>query len=188
MAYEVELKFPLGDSTALLETLATLHATKGATQHQIDRYFNHPSRDFAQTDEALRIRTVDQSSCVTYKGPLVDAETKTRYEIELPVGNDSSAEASLADMLTRLGFVETRKVVKQRTYYHLEWNDREFEIAFDHVSALGEFLEIETIADESTQAAAREAILKLARLLKLENSQRKSYLRMLIENDAASAE
>lgn len=187
MAYEVELKFPLSDSTALLELLATLHAKKGSTQQQVDRYFNHPSRDFAQTDEALRIRTVDQSTCVTYKGPLVDAETKTRYEIELPVGDGSNAEGSLADMLTRLGFVETRSVVKQRTYYHLRWEDREFEIAFDNVSGLGEFLEIETIADESTQVAARDAILKLAQLLKLENSQRKSYLRMLIENDASSA-
>ena len=44
-----------------------------------------PCRDFAQTDEALRIRTVGDTSFVTYKGPKLDATTKTRRELELPL-------------------------------------------------------------------------------------------------------
>ncbi|MCH7990085.1 MAG: class IV adenylate cyclase, partial [Planctomycetes bacterium] len=84
MSYEVELKFPLDDAERISAQLDGLQAERGAPIEQVDRYFNHPSRDFAQTDEALRIRTMNDRSLLTYKGPLLDAETKTRLEIELP--------------------------------------------------------------------------------------------------------
>ncbi|HUG89298.1 MAG TPA: CYTH domain-containing protein, partial [Planctomycetaceae bacterium] len=56
--YEVELKFPLSDSERVQAELGRLGARPNESVEQIDRYFNHPARDFGETDEALRIRQV----------------------------------------------------------------------------------------------------------------------------------
>ena len=54
MQYEVEQKFRLSDLPGIDEKLRQLGAVDGPTVVQVDCYFRHPSRDFAQTDEALR--------------------------------------------------------------------------------------------------------------------------------------
>ena len=55
MKYEVEMKFPVSDWAALEARLAELGATISAAQAECDVYFAHPARDFARTDEALRV-------------------------------------------------------------------------------------------------------------------------------------
>ena len=185
MPYEVELKFPLDDAERLSAQLDGLQAERGSPIQQVDRYFNHPSRDFAQTDEALRIRTTNDRSLLTYKGPLLDAETKTRLEIELPLGVDPADAPRLADLLRNLGFHEVRTVHKTRTPYRLRWEERDLVLALDDVPDLGLFFEIETLAEEPDLDAARESILRFAAKLGLENSQRKSYLQLLLERDHA---
>jgi adenylate cyclase class 2 len=185
MPYEVELKFPLDDAERILSLLDGLQAERGTPIEQVDRYFNHPSRDFANTDEALRIRTENDRSLLTYKGPLLDAETKTRLEIELPVGVDAADALQLAELLKNLGFQEVRAVHKTRTPFRLRWEDRELELALDDVPDLGLFFEIETLAEEPDLDAARESILRFAAKLGLENSQRLSYLQLLLKRDHA---
>lgn len=81
--YEVEQKYPLADVPAVEAALARLGATWHRTAAQVDRYFNHPSRDFAVTDEALRLRRTDDTLAITWKGPRLDATAKTRRELEL---------------------------------------------------------------------------------------------------------
>ena len=82
--FEVEQKFRV-DGFAEIEThLARLGAEIENPIEQVDTYFAHPQRDFAATDEALRIRQVGDENFVTYKGPKIDSQTKTRREIELP--------------------------------------------------------------------------------------------------------
>ncbi|NLF07386.1 MAG: CYTH domain-containing protein, partial [Pirellulaceae bacterium] len=56
MRYEVELKYPVSDIVAVEAQLTVLGASISAGQVEVDVYFAHPARDFAQTDEALRIR------------------------------------------------------------------------------------------------------------------------------------
>src|SRR5262245_49585825 len=85
MNFEVEQKHRVDDPDALIQTLATRGAALGPAIEQADTYFAHPSRDFAKTDEALRIRMVAGDGVVTFKGPKLDATTKTRREIELPI-------------------------------------------------------------------------------------------------------
>ena len=85
MKLEVEQKFAVPDLGQLQTRLLELGAKAGEPQLQVDQYFAHPARDFAQTDEALRIRRIGQSNFVTYKGPKIDATTKTRRELELPL-------------------------------------------------------------------------------------------------------
>ena len=59
-------------------------ATLSKDCDQVDEYFNHPCRDFAVTDEALRLRK-DPDGKMTYKGPKLDRTTKTREEIEMDI-------------------------------------------------------------------------------------------------------
>jgi adenylate cyclase class 2 len=178
--YEVELKFPLADAGPVVQRLAALGARTSPVLEQADLYFNHPARDFAESDEALRIRSVGDQNLMTYKGPVVDSQTKTRREIEVPVG-DRQARDKFAEVLTLLGFRQVREVRKTRQPYHVAWHGREFEIALDQVAELGSFIEVETLASESDRPAAVEAILALAGDLGLSGHERKSYLCLLLE-------
>ncbi|GAB4149184.1 MAG: class IV adenylate cyclase [Planctomycetaceae bacterium] len=185
MPYEVEMKFPLADSAELESRLAELEATVHPTIEQIDTYYNHPARDFAETDEALRVRTVNGQYVVTYKGPLVDPVTKTRHEIEIPVGDETVSGEQMKLVLENLGFTKVRDVRKTRKPFTVSWKDVPFEIVLDDVAELGTFAEIETTADSDNREAATQAIQDFARELGLENSERRSYLAMLLERDAA---
>ncbi|MDZ7620691.1 MAG: class IV adenylate cyclase, partial [Patescibacteria group bacterium] len=86
MQYEVEQKFPTEGFDAVRTKLRRLHARFAeTTDEETDLYFNHPQRDFRETDEAFRIRRRGLANRVTYKGPKIDATTKTRRELELPL-------------------------------------------------------------------------------------------------------
>ena len=183
MSYEVELKFPVDDTQEIVARLIAMGATPGETVQQSDTYFNHPSRDFGETDEAFRIRTVNGRHRVTYKGPLVDSETKTRKEVELPFGEQAEDGERLTEILTALGFWSVRTVTKTRTLYALDWEGRAFEACVDDVLDLGTFVELETSADDDTLDTARDSIQRFAAALGLENSERRSYLVLLMEQD-----
>lgn len=183
MQYEVELKFPLSNLSDVLARLMSLGAVAASPIEQVDRYFNHPTRDFGETDEALRIRSVDDTNCITYKGPRVDASTKTRREIELSFAEGSNAADQMADIWLSLGFRFVRAVRKTRTPLSLDWHNRVYDIALDEVTPLGSFLEIELLTDETGREAARDAILALASELNLTHSERRSYLELLLNHD-----
>src|SRR5690606_38191638 len=85
MTLEVEQKFRVARQDQLRSAIASLNPQTMGVQTQRDVYYNHPARDFATTDEALRLRTVGDSTVVTYKGAKLPGPTKTRREIELPV-------------------------------------------------------------------------------------------------------
>ena len=187
MQYEVELKFSLTSSERSADALKTQLTELGAQYHstvrQRDLYFAHPARDFAQTDEALRIRCVDQDNCVTYKGPVIDRQTKTRHEIEIPFASGSDQSQQFGEMLEQLGFRRVRTVEKTRDTYRLDWQGRWLELALDQIAELGEFIEIESLADDNDRDEARDCILSLAQELQLKDQERRSYLCMLIEQD-----
>ena len=71
MMLEAEIKLMLDDATRerLLARLESRGARLLGESRQCDEYFAHPSRDFARTDEALRLREVDGALRITYKGP-----------------------------------------------------------------------------------------------------------------------
>jgi adenylate cyclase class 2 len=95
MKYEVEQKFRVGDLLATERALRDLGATVTSSIKQSDTYFSHPARDFRKTDEILRLRCDGDANCITYKGPRIDSETKTRLEIEIDLeAGDSNAERS----------------------------------------------------------------------------------------------
>jgi adenylate cyclase class 2 len=190
--YEVEQKYPLADVPAVEVALARLGATWHGTAGQVDRYFNHPSRDFAITDEALRLRRTDDTLAITWKGPRLDATAKARREIELPLaeaavpaaaGAEVAVPATLdrwTELLGALGFRQVLEVAKRRRLATVAWQGAAIEIAIDHVAGLGDFVELELQADAAGIAAAAARVESLARELGCTNPERRSYLEMLL--------
>jgi adenylate cyclase, class 2 len=174
--FEVEQKHRVDDLAALEARLAAWGAERGDAIEQADQYFAHPCRDFAMTDEALRIRTVGDESFVTYKGPKLDATTKTRREIELPLADGHQ----FSEMLVALGFTPVAVVRKTRRPFVLERGGQQVHGAIDEVGTLGTFVEFEISVDEAGVEAAKRIIAGVAAELQLGSSERRSYLEMLL--------
>jgi adenylate cyclase, class 2 len=182
MLIEVEQKFPVSDPAALERQLAALGAKQGETVVQVDDYFAHPQRDFAKSDEALRLRRVGPLNYITYKGPKLDAVTKTRREIEIPLAAGEQAAADAGSLLTALGFARVAEVRKRRMHSTLRWQNREVNVALDQIAELGHFVELEIVTDPADVETARACIASLASQLGLTNSERRSYLELLLES------
>ncbi|MEN1681651.1 MAG: class IV adenylate cyclase [Planctomycetota bacterium] len=178
--YEVELKFPVEDLDALSSRLEELGAEQQPTVRQTDAYFSHPSRDFGETDEALRIRVVGDERRITYKGPRVGSTSKTRPEIELPLGDTPEAGDQWMHLLEALGFQLVAEVRKTRTPWRLTHGGGEVEVACDEVEGLGSYIELEIQAIESQVGPASLRVGDLARLLGLSSPEQRSYLEMLL--------
>ena len=134
---EVEAKFRVNDVEDVRRRLGTLGAAGSEPVEQADEYFAHPARDFAQTNEAFRLRSIGNENRLTYKGPLLDATTKTREEIEVAFASGRAARESMRQLLTSLGFRRVRVVEKNRQTYHLDRDGLEFEVCLDGVPTLG---------------------------------------------------
>lgn len=180
MQYEVENKFPVTELSQLVPRLQEAGAEFGDVIEQVDVYFAHPVRDFAQTDEALRIRRIGDTNLVTYKGPKIDQATKTRREIELPLATGAEHVEDYTGLLVALGFRRVAEVRKRRRGGQLPWNSWLVELALDEVAELGEFIELEIVVDQQRLPAAQAAILELAAHLGLPQPERRSYLEMVL--------
>jgi adenylate cyclase class 2 len=180
MHFEVEQKFPLCDIAAIVRQLKELGALAAGTAEQIDQYFNHPARNFAQTDEALRLRSEGQKNFITYKGPKLDAATKTRREIELPLADGAAALSSFAELLAMLGFQSVATVRKTRQHFQVPWQRQTVEAAIDDVAEVGQYLELELSAGAGGIEAAKACIASLAGQLGLAKNERRSYLELLL--------
>ncbi|MDA1165799.1 MAG: class IV adenylate cyclase [Planctomycetota bacterium] len=188
MQYEVEQKFRLeGQTESIVARLLELGATEIGDVRQADHYFNHPVRDFSETDEALRIRSVGSENWLTWKGPKIDKTTKTRREIETALGAGTQTAEQISEVLAILGFRSVAVVRKVRRQFELNRGDFRFEFAIDRVDEVGEFLEIELIADQDGLTEARQALKSLSQDVGLAEAaiERKSYLGMLLAGRAS---
>jgi adenylate cyclase class 2 len=181
MRYEVEQKHRVDDDRDLTTRLAGHGAKLGEAIVQSDQYFAHPCRDFAKTDEALRIRTEGSRSWVTYKGPKLDRTTKTRRELELPLHSADSDSKQFVELLQALGFSPVAVVRKHRRPFRIRCDGWDVHGAYDIVDGLGAFIELELIADESDIDEAKRIIAELASELDLGPIIRSSYLEMLFD-------
>jgi adenylate cyclase class 2 len=177
---EVEVKFPVTDVTEIEGRLACLGAPEPAARLETDSYFNAPDRDFARTDEALRLRTIGTANFVTYKGPKRDHQTKTRLEIEVALADGNQTAEQFKRLLVSLGYRFTAEVSKRRRIYHLTREGFDVEVCLDEVEEVGTFLELEVLAPEEREGLARGVVLQMAKELGLQSSERRSYLEMLL--------
>jgi adenylate cyclase, class 2 len=175
---EVEVKARAGPDT--IEKILAMGATLIGTENHCDLYFNSPLRDYKESDEALRIRIKEEGARLTYKGPKLDKETKSRLELTVKI--DSPQE--MAKILTAIGFVRSSEVRKRRTKYALG----DAVVAFDEVQGLGSFVEVEISgADDDWKLQGNKALALLGGL-GLGESIRRSYLEMLAEKDLSGIE
>jgi adenylate cyclase class 2 len=185
--YEVELKVR-ADHDRVRERLAAVGATDAGRVRQVDTYYDAPHRDFASTDEALRLRRGtdlpadgdgETTTKLTYKGPLVEAESKTRREHETVVADGAAAEG----VLSGLGFEPAATVEKDRRFHEVEG----YTVTLDRVDGLGEFVEVETETDAESVTAAREGAEAVMEELGLDPGAqvRTSYLGLLLADDGA---
>jgi adenylate cyclase class 2 len=190
--YEVELKVR-ADHDPVRERLRELGADPAGAVEQVDTYFDHPGREFAETDEALRVREVrplddgedaatgdaaaTAETRVTYKGPLVDDVSKTREEIETGVDDRGAVET----ILERLSFEPAATVRKRRERFRLDG----YTVTLDDVEGLATFVEVEREVAEGVDAAREGAVETLDRLgLDPDDGIRTSYLGLLLDDGA----
>lgn len=177
-SWEVEQKYVIANRAELVQALAHAGFRRQRTEAHCDIYYRHPCRDFRASDEAFRLRSVDDSTVVTYKGPREKSEVKTRQEIELHLVPEDFE--SWKTLLGNLGFAPLSPVRKQREVYtNPQLSD--FCVTIDEVAELGLFAEIELlVAARDEFAGAQERILALASRLGLERAEPRSYLSQLL--------
>ena len=170
---EVEVKARIDSFEEMEKRLKDLGAVKTKDEFQEDIYFASPIVDFADTDEALRIRTTNNDTFITYKGPKLNEKAKTRKEVEMTI--ESAAKAS--DIFTEIGFTPARTVRKNRQYYRYE----NFEISLDDVKGLPPYMEIEiALNDSEDYTEAQSKIFQLFEKLGITDGfERTSYMELL---------
>ncbi len=133
---EIEVKIKVDKLEPIRSRLEELRASPMERVHERDVYYNAPHRDFARTDEALRIRYSGSNCVLTYKSAKLSGYSlKAREELSTPVGSGPALE----EILEKLGFTRTAEVEKIREYYLF----RDASVALDKVKGLGCFVEIE---------------------------------------------
>lgn len=173
---EIKLELPPERMQWLRTRLDSLGAFPRPDVRQQDIYFAHPSRHFAETDEALRLRLDEDGLRVTYKGPKLDPPRKTREEIEFPLGTELETAHTF---LSRLGFTEVARVAKTRTELVVEGPPRAV-VCIDRVDGLGTYCEIEVEA--STVEEGRASLQQLTETLGVDDASpiSTSYLELLL--------
>jgi adenylate cyclase, class 2 len=188
MSFEVEVKYRAVDHDHLVRQLVEKGAVAAGPVKQEDIYLSHPARDFAQTNEAFRIRRLGADNRITYKGPRRSGLTKTREEIEIPVAEGNEQFGRLLRLFENLGFRPVATIRKRRETFHLMFHEHKLEIALDLADGLGAFAEIEAFASgEADLPRAQQAVLALADELGLTEVEPRSYLRMVLEQQAAGS-
>lgn len=177
---EVEVKVPVKDVCLIKMQLSQLGFSKGEEFIEEDYYFEHEIKSLREQDMALRIRKsvnlTNQKTehFMTFKGPKMDQVSMTRKELEMRIEDGKVGR----EILTSLGYVSVRPLIKQRKYYHLQ----EITACLDQVLELGDYLELEIIvSDETKKEHALSRMLSVLEELgyNTEDIVRTSYLSML---------
>ncbi|MEM1873205.1 MAG: class IV adenylate cyclase [Acidilobaceae archaeon] len=152
---EVEAKYRVGCErfASIASTLESMGFENRGDSLEVDEYYQHPCRDFAATDEALRVRRRGDGAVeLTYKGP---RESSLNYKGRLELTARVADSEQLSKVLEALGFKKAVVVVKQRRVYEKSG----VSVALDEVRGLGCFVEIEG-GLESIESVAEKLGLK----------------------------
>ena len=187
--YEIEVKVRAEHESVRRELQRRGAEPLGAVR-QVDTYYDHPNRSFAETDEALRLRRErrldgdqgedgegagEATARLTYKGPLVESASKTREEVETGVADASAVDA----ILGAVDFDPVEQVRKERERFAVSG----YTVTLDSVEGAGEFVEVEREGSEAEIEDLREGARDLLRDLGLDPEEhvRTSYLELVLE-------
>lgn len=188
---EVEVKLPvsfLGSSEwdaemigVLMEKLLEMGFVSEEHILEEDTYYDTADGSIRKSGQAFRIRQIEDKhtgkiqGVVTFKGKRMDKETLTRQEFETLVGDP----AVFHQLLLALGFSKAKPVVRKERRILKKEN---ISACLDRVKDLGDFLELEIMAEEESkrEEAVRDIEAALNHLgYSLEDTVKTSYLSML---------
>jgi adenylate cyclase class 2 len=139
--FEIEAKYRVDDFSKLKD----LYDFRKIT-HEQDVYYQHPIRNFLETNEWLRIRQIDKTYFLCYKSKEEEGDIKTRKEIEFCTSKDHH------EILRLLGFTKLTKVEKYRCSAIIKnidmlcAKDYQVSVTLDDVIGIGKFVEIEVVS------------------------------------------
>ena len=186
--YEIEIKLPVKNSQEVLDILKDIGFAVKKEIREEDIYFNSDYHNIKELDEALRIRksrdcdTGDQKVQINFKGPKIDAVSMSRMELETEVQDGKIME----NILVQMGFLPVASVCKVRKYL----THREMTACVDRVEGLGEFLELEVVAEtEEKREIYLEQMKEILNALgySMEDTVRTSYLGLLMKKKMQEA-
>jgi len=137
---EIEIKATFDDKEKLRKSLKSIGAKEEKIKHQIDEYYNHPSRDTRETKEYIRLRYKhgENNGIFAHHINISDGVNK---EFEVPVDDIKTFKI----MLKGLSFPLLGVIDKKRETFKFE----EFIITIDEVKDIDNFVEIEVDGEES---------------------------------------
>ena len=184
---EVKVRIEEDDLPQILKKLGDLNAIFIEKVQQSDLYFNSPERDFAVTDEALRLREIieehenekkEDNYILSWKGPKFFEKDidKTREEIKIKIKDFDKTKK----IFEKLGFTPVETVVKERKIYKLG----DIELTIDLVRGIdGHFIELETSAFsiEEVEKKKQELLELLYKInVDVRRCERRAYLDILL--------
>lgn len=181
--YEVEVKLPC-DHAVVRPRLLDRGFEPISTVTETDRYFDSPLRSFAETDEALRLRTADETgeetstAELTYKGPRLAGLAKRRFERGCSVDDAAGAIA----ILEALDFNHVATVEKRRERFRR----RDLTATLDEVTDLGEFLELERMVESDELDGIGGELERVVTELELSPGRaiEETYLELLLDDNS----
>jgi adenylate cyclase class 2 len=148
---EVEIKLVCRDLPGLKKKLRRLGATLTKSKHQIDTYFDHPSKVLVKERQYLRIRKSGDKKILAHHFCLGDG-VNDECEVEM------DKEAEIEKLLERLGFPKLGVIDRSREQYKI----RDFNICLDSIKGIGDLVEIELEVDRGSEKEAKKRCWQLA--------------------------
>lgn len=135
MPKELEAKVRVDGLAPVIAALGAAGATRLGSAGQVNVFYDHPDGRLRSGGCGLRIRTADNGSSVTFKGPLQPGPYKLRDEWETDIGDPAVLEA----VFRGLGLREVFRFSKHRESWSLDG----CQVDLDDVPELGTFVEVE---------------------------------------------
>lgn len=139
MCIEIEAKLKVDSLPEVERKLTELGAEFLAEQIQTDCFFDNSNATLTTADRCLRLRRQSVAGSekyfLTYKGAKEKSNFKKRQEIEIEIVNAESMQK----LLCALGYEKVLVLEKKRRL----WQLGRCTIALDHLTLLGDFVEIE---------------------------------------------
>jgi adenylate cyclase class 2 len=84
-------------------------------------------------------------------------------------------------LLEALEFRPVAEVRKERRHVEVDWQGMQITASLDQVNQVGSFAELEMVVEPQQIDAAKKCLASLAEHLQLADSQRRSYLELLLD-------
>ena len=149
-----------------------------------DTYFTDKEETFIKDRVCLRTRLTNETNLeLTFKsGSTEFTELYGKREVNLNLNKDDYEDTIF--MITALGFVKYVSFKKHRITYSKVIRGLEHNIMFDEIEGIGKFVELEIIADDTTDKdAIHEELVKFLEEMKVSSfKEKKEPYRDIVKN------